>query len=184
MPRRQGLITVNVPTMNEFLYGKPKKKRKSTTKKTTSKKTSVKKVIPTKREAISMFWKEKIIKKQRSCCAGKDCAKIHNGKKMKVDIYVDFDHIKPLALGGKHVITNIQALCAGCHKSKTREDRFNISQYKKKLGTSATKGSKTIKPKPKMVTVVDIFGNKKRVSINKTKVTTNIFGNKVRVLKD
>lgn len=38
---------------------------------------------------------------------------------------VDIDHIKPLAVGGKNIIDNLQALCKKCHKKKTR-----IEQYK------------------------------------------------------
>lgn len=183
MPRRQGLITVNVPTMNELLYGKPKKK-KTTKKKTTAKKTPEKIITPTKREHIHTLWKEKIVKKQRGYCACKNCAKEHNGKKKKIDIYSNFDHIRPLALGGKNILSNLQGLCPLCHMAKTREDRLKISQYRKKHGIKSTSKKTVTKKSPKMVTVEDMFGNKKRVAINKTKVVTNIFGKKARVLKD
>ena len=46
---------------------------------------------------------------------------------MSVNIRNHFDHIKPLKLGGKDDISNIQALCANCHQLKTREDRKLIS---------------------------------------------------------
>ena len=85
-----------------------------------------------KREYIPTIWRDKILIKQKSKCAGKDCAKLHNGKKLMVNIRSDFDHIIPLALGGKHKLSNIQALCPGCHRLKTREDRYKISQAKKK----------------------------------------------------
>lgn len=85
-----------------------------------------------KRENVPMIWRDKILMRQNNKCAGKDCAKLHNGKKLMVNNRSDFDHIKPLALGGKHTLTNLQALCPGCHRLKTREDRYNISQKKKK----------------------------------------------------
>lgn len=37
---------------------------------------------------------------------------------------LDQDHIKPLHLGGKDVIENIQTLCANCHRLKTLEDQW------------------------------------------------------------
>ncbi|WP_443334423.1 HNH endonuclease [Streptomyces sp. MMBL 11-1] len=35
---------------------------------------------------------------------------------------LDIDHIKPLALGGEDVESNVQALCKRCHKTKTAMD--------------------------------------------------------------
>ncbi|MER5638434.1 HNH endonuclease signature motif containing protein [Kitasatospora sp. NPDC002227] len=35
---------------------------------------------------------------------------------------VDIDHVVPLALGGEDVDGNVQPLCKGCHKTKTRKD--------------------------------------------------------------
>lgn len=35
---------------------------------------------------------------------------------------IDIDHVLPLALGGEDVDDNVQTLCRGCHKLKTRED--------------------------------------------------------------
>ncbi|WP_330299919.1 HNH endonuclease [Streptomyces sp. NBC_00503] len=35
---------------------------------------------------------------------------------------IDIDHVQPLALGGEDVDDNVQTLCRGCHKLKTRED--------------------------------------------------------------
>lgn len=92
-----------------------------------------------KREYIPMIWRDKILMRQSNKCAGKDCAKLHNGKKLMVNNRSDFDHIKPLALDGKNVLSNLQALCPGCHRLKTREDRYNISQKKKK--SKAKKGN-------------------------------------------
>lgn len=71
--------------------------------------------------------KDTILQRQKGLCAGKNCSKLHNGKKMPVNIRNNFDHIKPLALGGKDILSNIQALCANCHQLKTREDRKKIA---------------------------------------------------------
>jgi 5-methylcytosine-specific restriction protein A len=35
---------------------------------------------------------------------------------------VEVDHIRPLALGGEDVESNIQTLCIPCHVAKTREE--------------------------------------------------------------
>lgn len=35
----------------------------------------------------------------------------------------DVDHIKPLANGGDHSLTNLQSLCRDCHAQKTADDR-------------------------------------------------------------
>jgi 5-methylcytosine-specific restriction endonuclease McrA len=44
-----------------------------------------------------------------------------------------FDHIEPVALGGTNTLDNIQVLCTGCHREKTRHDMQAISEHKKKL---------------------------------------------------
>jgi len=93
------------------------------------------------REHIPMIWRDKILMRQNNKCAGKDCAKLHNGKKLMVNNRSDFDHIKPLALGGKNELNNLQALCPGCHRLKTREDRYNISQKNKKAKTTKNNNS-------------------------------------------
>ncbi|MEV0126802.1 HNH endonuclease signature motif containing protein [Streptomyces sp. NPDC050703] len=36
--------------------------------------------------------------------------------------WLDIDHIKPLALGGEDVDSNVQALCKRCHRIKTALD--------------------------------------------------------------
>src|SRR3989338_2285794 len=74
--------------------------------------------------------KDKILQRQRGKCAGKNCSRNH-GKKLPVNIRSHFDHIKPLALLGKDIPSNIQALCANCHQEKTREDRKKIAETKK-----------------------------------------------------
>ncbi|UCD14584.1 MAG: HNH endonuclease [Thermoplasmatales archaeon] len=65
---------------------------------------------------------------------------------MKVDVYSHFDHIRPLAMKGKNILSNIQALCATCHQAKTREDRVRIKKWKKKQGPLADFGIKPIRP--------------------------------------
>tara|TARA_Y100000034_G_C6584390_1_gene253609 strand:+ start:150 stop:554 length:405 start_codon:yes stop_codon:yes gene_type:complete len=94
-----------------------------------------------RREAIPMIWRDKILVKQKNLCVGKDCENLHNGKKLLVNNRSDFDHKKPLALGGKHLLSNLQALCPGCHRLKTREDRYKISQQKKKIPKKKIKKS-------------------------------------------
>ena len=81
---------------------------------------------------IPKLWKENIIKEQRGYCAGKNCARLHRGRKMKVDMYSQFDHIRPTGMDGKNIPSNIQALCPGCHSAKTREDRLRIKKWKEK----------------------------------------------------
>lgn len=91
------------------------------------------------KRTISSEWKTKIIKRQRGYCAGKNCAKLHNGKKLKIDLYANFDHTKPLAMDGKNILSNIKALCPGCHAEKTRSDREKIRMWKEKNKKKKTK---------------------------------------------
>lgn len=44
----------------------------------------------------------------------------------------NFDHIKPLAMNGPHIHSNLQALCPLCHFHKTCTNRSNIARWKKK----------------------------------------------------
>lgn len=97
---------------------------------------------PTERGTLYSADKDKILERQKGKCAGKKCSQ-HHGKKLPVNIRSHFDHIKPLALGGKDIRSNIQALCANCHQEKTREDRKKIAEAKnggKKGGGSTTSG--------------------------------------------
>ena len=129
-----GIPTIK-PIGNNEIFGVNKQARTSRNK--------TKKKSKTRSRYIPKIWKEKILKKQRNFCAGKDCAKLHNGRKLKIDMYSHFDHIRPLGMNGDHKISNIQALCPGCHQAKKREDRHKISEwkkkYEKKTQTSATK---------------------------------------------
>ncbi len=88
---------------------------------------------PTRRGTLYSTDKDKVLERQNGKCAGKNCAK-HHGKRMPVNIRNNFDHIKPLALGGKDIPSNIQALCANCHQEKTREDRKAIAEAKNGRG--------------------------------------------------
>lgn len=99
---------------------------------------------------------------------------------MKVDMYSQFDHIRPAGMDGKNIPSNIQALCPGCHSAKTREDRLRIKKWKEKHKPKTDKEP----PKKEMVTVTTLTGRKIRVLKSKTQVITNIYGERVRVLKD
>lgn len=105
-----------------------------------------KKIKPTKRGTLYVADKEKILVRQRGKCAGKTCAKEH-GKKLPVNIRSHFDHIKPLALGGRDTVSNIQALCANCHQKKTREDRKRLAIAKKDGKIKSTSKKKKSKVK-------------------------------------
>lgn len=78
----------------------------------------------TKRRKLSSWERKKILERQKNRCAM--C-----GRKLKPEEY-HFDHKKPLALGGKDDISNIQALCPNCHHIKTKRDRHRIAKEKKK----------------------------------------------------
>ena len=79
--------------------------------------------------------KVKVLKCQRNICAGKTCAKLHNGtQKMKVDLNDQFDHIKPESMGGETTYSNIQALCPKCFSEKNRAERLRIKKENKNMG--------------------------------------------------
>jgi hypothetical protein len=84
------------------------------------------------RRTLSPFEKEKILKKQKNKCAGYpkgSCSK-------DVGMYSNFDHKQALGLGGKDELSNIHALCYGCHATKTREDNYKI-RLNKRMEVSA-----------------------------------------------
>jgi len=100
----------------------------------------------TQRGTVYSYDKDKILQRQKGLCAGKDCKKIHNGKRIPINIRNNFDHILPLKLGGKDNISNMQGLCANCHQLKTREDRKLISQKNKKKNNVSSNGNYFISP--------------------------------------
>lgn len=85
-----------------------------------------------KRPKISMKTKVQVLKRQRGYCAGEHCAKLHHGRKiMQIDLSTShFDHKRPIAMLGKNIPSNIQALCPTCHMEKTRADRVRIKKWK------------------------------------------------------
>lgn len=70
---------------------------------------------PTKRKAVPQAWRPMILHQQMFCCA--IC-----GDLLTLKDGWDWDHRLPLALGGEHALSNVQAACIPCHKLKTRED--------------------------------------------------------------
>jgi len=58
----------------------------------------------------------------------------------------DYDHIKPLILGGEHRETNLQVLCKPCHAVKTKAD----TGAKSKVADTAKKHLGLAKPKNPM----------------------------------
>ena len=103
-------------------------------------------VLKSKRGTLYSYDKDKILQRQKGLCVGKDCKRMHNGKRMPVNIRSHFDHIKPLGLNGKDNINNLQALCANCHQLKTREDRKRIA-IEKKNGEKVNDGQDEINPR-------------------------------------
>ena len=55
--------------------------------------------------------------RQKWTCAACDCL---------LPPSYEVDHIVPLALGGGHGLTNLQALCKPCHAQKTRDQRREL----------------------------------------------------------
>lgn len=45
------------------------------------------------------------------------------------------DHIKPISLGGKNELNNLQILCLTCHHEKTKQDLKIFRHHKKKSKT-------------------------------------------------
>jgi 5-methylcytosine-specific restriction protein A len=44
---------------------------------------------------------------------------------------LDWDHILPLAMGGDDDLTNLQPLCLGCHRAKTKTDAKDIGKARR-----------------------------------------------------
>ena len=76
-------------------------------------------------------------------CGGK-CA--ITGRKLQVGDEYDFDHIIPLAIGGKHEEANLQVVSREAHREKTKDDVKAISKARrvrmKHLGLWERKGPK------------------------------------------
>ena len=62
-----------------------------------------------------------IAKRQNWLCAGKGCREAEEGQELEE---YDIDHIIPLSRGGSDDVGNLQALCPGCHRKKTDQDRL------------------------------------------------------------
>jgi 5-methylcytosine-specific restriction endonuclease McrA len=69
-----------------------------------------------RREARTRHWnRSQLIRRHRGLCAG--CSKPVNlihGDPLQATI----DHVVPIALGGRHVLGNMQLLCAACNRAK------------------------------------------------------------------
>ena len=63
--------------------------------------------------------RRQIAKRQHWICAGKECTL--DGKELQE---YEIDHIIPLSLGGSEDPDNLQALCPGCHRRKTDQERL------------------------------------------------------------
>ena len=66
--------------------------------------------------------RRQIAKRQNWLCAGQQC----RGAKINQELEeYDIDHIIPLHLGGSEEPDNLQALCPGCHRQKTDQERVD-----------------------------------------------------------
>lgn len=72
--------------------------------------------MPTKRKSWSALHKQEIIARQENRC--KICKEIFGEGER-----VEYDHMHPLASGGKDELDNLQALCKECHQLKTFHPR-------------------------------------------------------------
>jgi len=119
----------------------------------------VKKENKRKKAHIASYIKSEVLARQNNLCVGPRCAEMHNGKSVKINDKADFDHIKPEALGGKTNLKNIQGLCPGCHRMKTKKDRYDISQAKKKQKAKESKSPPSLFGSPsKSKKSVGLFG--------------------------
>jgi hypothetical protein len=58
---------------------------------------------------------------------------------------VEFDHVIPLAMGGLNNLDNWAALCASCHRSKTKTDLRRIAKAKRQRRFHETGRSRKLK---------------------------------------
>lgn len=75
---------------------------------------------PTQRVHRTEPQRRQIAKRQNWLCAGQQCQEAQT--KQELQEY-DIDHIIPLHLGGTEEPDNLQALCPGCHRRKTDQER-------------------------------------------------------------
>jgi hypothetical protein len=59
---------------------------------------------------------------------------------------IHYDHIVPLAIGGKDEPFNLQPLCVPCHKEKTELDKKIIAKAKRLAGETCAAPSRTPLP--------------------------------------
>lgn len=90
---------------------------------------------------IPVSWKKEIVERQDGLCAGETCKKDH-GKKIDIRIRCNFDHTKPLAMGGRNIESNLKAYCAICHQKKSEKDRQRIKKWKEKQKEKKKKSRK------------------------------------------
>lgn len=74
------------------------------------------------RIAPSVGWKIAILAKSQGCCSYPECSEREG---------LEFDHVIPRALGGKHRLDNYQALCPSHHLAKTKLDVKLIAKAKR-----------------------------------------------------
>lgn len=89
----------------------------------------VKNLIPNERKSINSVDKNSVILRQKYKC---------NACKTNISLYpyanCDLDHIIPLSLGGKNILSNYQYLCVLCHRNKTGlENEKHIKRVKIEL---------------------------------------------------
>lgn len=97
-----------LPTADEIVGNKPKKKNKERD----------------RRRSFTKTQKNEILYQQDN-----KCARCHN----KLDPRsTEFDHEKPWASGGRTVVVNGRALCANCHKVVSHETRLKKVDNKPK----------------------------------------------------
>jgi 5-methylcytosine-specific restriction endonuclease McrA len=77
---------------------------------------------PTQRVHRTEPQRRQIAKRQNWLCAGQQCQEAQT--KQELQEY-DIDHIIPLHLGGTEEPDNLQALCPGCHRRKTDQERID-----------------------------------------------------------
>jgi 5-methylcytosine-specific restriction protein A len=75
---------------------------------------------PTQRVHRTEPQRREIAKRQNWLCTGQQCREAKTTQELQE---YDIDHIVPLYLGGTEEPDNLQALCPGCHRRKTDQER-------------------------------------------------------------